>query len=120
MRFIVPSRDPVLLARFIFEELVKGPDGELAATLPPQSAMRAIFIADGSVCYLDLTEAIREAHPGGIQSELFSIYSIVNSLVLNIPQIDAVKFLIEGSEVQTLAGHIDLQLPVKANMLLIR
>jgi hypothetical protein len=48
------------------------------------------------------------------------VYSIVNSLILNVTDIEAVKILIEGQESITLAGHIDLQQPLKANMLLIR
>jgi len=39
---------------------------------------------------------------------------------LNIPEIHAVKILIGGRESMTLAGHIDLRFPLKANMLLIR
>jgi hypothetical protein len=61
-----------------------------------------------------------ENHPGGIKLELITIYSIVNSLILNIPAIDAVKILIGGREALTLAGHVDLRFPFKANMLLIR
>jgi hypothetical protein len=49
-----------------------------------------------------------------------TIFSIVNSLILNIPEVDAVKILIEGRESMTLAGHIDLRSSFKANLLLIR
>jgi len=41
-------------------------------------------------------------------------------LILNIPEIDAVKILIDGRDAMTLAGHIDLRFPFKANMLLVR
>jgi len=39
---------------------------------------------------------------------------------LNIPEVDAVKILINGRDRMTLDGHIDLRFPFKANMLLIR
>jgi hypothetical protein len=39
---------------------------------------------------------------------------------LNIPEIDRVKILIGGGDTMTLAGHIDLRFPFKANMLMIR
>jgi hypothetical protein len=67
-----------------------------------------------------MSKEIKEKHPGGSRSELMTIYTIVNSLILNIPEIDAVKILIEGCESMTLAGHIDTRFPFKANMLLIR
>ena len=49
-----------------------------------------------------------------------TIFSIVNSLILNVPQIKTVKFIKGGREALTLAGHIDIRLPFKANMLLVR
>ena len=67
-----------------------------------------------------MSDGVKEGHSGGVKSELFTIYSMVDSLVLNIPEIHAVKFLINGKESMTLNGHIDLRFPFKANMLLIR
>ena len=52
--------------------------------------------------------------------ERLSIYSIVNSLILNVSEIQMVKILINGKDALTLAGHIDLRFPLKADMLLIR
>ena len=49
-----------------------------------------------------------------------TIYSLVNSIVLNLPEVNAVKILIDGQEELTLAGHIDLRDPFTANMLMIR
>ena len=49
-----------------------------------------------------------------------TVFSVVNSLVLNMPDVDAVKILIDGREETTLVGHVDLRYPLTANMLLIR
>jgi hypothetical protein len=49
-----------------------------------------------------------------------TIYSIVDTLVLNLEQVRQVKFLIGGQEAATLAGHVDLSRPFKADMLWIR
>jgi spore germination protein GerM len=119
-RVLKSRQDPEFFARSIIEALIKGPRQGLAPTLPAATAIRAIFITPEGICFVDLTAAVTDNHPGGIQSELLTIYSIVNSLVLNVPQIKAVKFLINGTEAKSLAGHIDLQIPLKANMLLIR
>ena len=41
-------------------------------------------------------------------------------MVLNNPEITAVKILIAGNKAMTLAGHIDLCAPFKADILMVR
>lgn len=113
-------QDPVSFAGSIVAALADGPRGELARTLPADTALRTLFIDRNGIAYVDMTGPIEERCPGGIRSELFAVYSIVNSLVLNVTGIEMVKILIEGNEALTLCGHIDLDFPFKANMLLIR
>lgn len=119
-RIVRHSEDPTHFSRKIIEALIKGPTQGLARTIPIDTTLRALYITAEGVCYVDLSAAVRENYPGGAETELLTIYSIVNSLILNIPEIQAVKILIEGQESMTLAGHIDIQKPVSANMLLIR
>ena len=114
------SGDPAQMGKLIIESLIKGPKEKLMRTISSDAALRALFVTNDKTAYVDLTQAAREKHPGGCKSELITIYSIVNSLVLNIPEIDTVKILIDGRESMTLAGHIDLRFPLKADMLLVR
>jgi spore germination protein GerM len=108
------------LARKIIKALIRGPKQQLARTIPPSTSLRALYITAEGVCYIDLSDDIREKHPGGVRSELLTLYSIVNSIILNVSGIEAIKILIGGKEAATLAGHVDLRNTVKANMLLIR
>ena len=119
-RVLVHSDDPSNFGKIIIEALIEGPKGQLGRTLPVETKLRALYITRAGVCYADLTTAVRDMYPGGSQSELLSVYSIVNSLILNVPTIEKVKILIDGKESATLAGHVDLTQPVTANMLLIR
>ena len=119
-RVISHSADSVAYARSIVEALIKGPQTSLVRTIASDTKLRAIYIIPDGVCYVDLSQAVGKDHPGGCNSELLTIYSVVNSLILNVPEIKRVKLLIDGKEVQTLAGHIDLAFPLEANMLLIR
>ena len=112
--------DPVALGRMIVEALIKGPQGKLMRTIPEQTALIGLYISQDGTAIVDLTNEIKENHPGGSASEIMTIFSIVTSLVRNIPQVDRVKILIEGREVETLAGHMDLSASFKADMKLVR
>ena len=120
LRVMLQPADTVDFARAVVEALIKGPQKELLQTLPTGTKLNALYITPDGVCYVDLSETVRKNHPGGCNSELLTIYSVVNSLILNIPEIQRVKILIDGNETLTLAGHIDLQFPIKAHMLIVR
>ncbi len=57
-----------------------------------------------SICRRELARN----HPGGSIDEILTVYTIVNALTDNLPAITAVQILIDGHEVDTLAGHVDL------------
>ncbi len=113
------SDDPVVFCRQIIDALIQGSSSGLAPTIPPATEIRAIYI-DNKTAYVDLSREVAASHPGGILSELMTIYSIVNTLVLNVGGVDQVKILIGGQDAETLSGHIDIRFPLNADMLLIR
>jgi spore germination protein GerM len=119
-RVFVNPDYPADFGKMIVEALIEGSEKGLVRTIPAETKLRAIYVTKEGIALVDLTDTVKDAHPGGIQSELLTIFSIVNSLVLNMSQVDAVKILINGNEATTLAGHVDLRFPFKANMLLIR
>ena len=119
-RFLLHPDNSAEFGKIILDALIKGPQKGLVRTIPVGTAVRAFYVTKDRTAFADFTEAVKERHPGGIESERITIYSIVNSLILNIPGIDSVKILVEGREMTTLAGHIDLRSPFKANMLLVR
>ena len=52
------------------------------------------------------------AHPGGSMNELLTIYTLVDALVVNLPAVTVVQLLVDGKELDTLAGHVDLRRPL--------
>ncbi len=114
------GKAPEDFGKAIVQALERGPQEGLIRTIPAGTRVRALYLAQGGTAVVDLSESISENHPGGCKTEILTIYSLVNSLVLNIPEIESVKLLIGGREAMTLAGHVDLRFPFKANMLLIR
>jgi hypothetical protein len=120
IRQMVKPADPSQLGREIVNALIRGPQQGLMRTISEASVLRAFIVTDEKVAYVDFEKSISSFHPGGALLELLTIYSIVNSLIVNISEIEKVKFLIEGVESETLCGHIDIKYPFKANMALIR
>jgi spore germination protein GerM len=119
-RTLVQQDGVVERGRAIVCALIEGPEGEFLPTVPAATSLLAFFVTEDGIAYVDFDRAISEKHPGGSLSELFTIFSIVNTLALNIPEIEAVKILIEGREAKTLAGHIDIRFPFRPDMLMIK
>jgi hypothetical protein len=72
------------------------------------TTVRAVFLAADGTAYIDLSNDILSDFEPGIQSETLAVYSLVNSVTVNIPSVKRVQFLIQGQEVETLDGHADL------------
>ena len=65
---------------------------------------------------MDLSREVVNAHSGGSLDEMLTIYSIVNALAMNLPAVTSVQVLVDGKEVDTLAGHVDLRRPLTKNV----
>ena len=70
----IASDDAVLFCRLIIEELIRGPRSDLTDTVPPETGLRAVYITPDKTAYVDLTQAVVTGHPGGVASELMTIY----------------------------------------------
>lgn len=119
-RSLVRHNNAVEYARSIVDALIEGPRSDLLPTLPEETKVLSLYVTEDGVAFVDFDRIIREKHPGGSLSELFTVFSIVNSISLNVPEVEATKILIEGREVKTLAGHIDLRFPLKPDILMIK
>jgi spore germination protein GerM len=89
------------------------------SAIPPGTSLRALYITDDGAAYVDLSGDVTRAHPGGTRNELLTIYTLVNALAVNLPAVTSVQILVDGKEVDTLAGHIDLRRPLAKNMELV-
>ena len=117
-REIAFSDDLAVQLRTLVEELVRGPMDGLLGTIPPQTRVLEVFVTARGVAYVNLSGEAAML-PGGSMSELLSVYSIVNSLVVNFPAVSRVQILVEDRAVTSLAGHVDLSRPLPADMTLV-
>ena len=88
----------------------------LVSAIPRGTTLRAVFITKSGDAYVDLSREARTAHPGGTVNELLTVYTIVNALTANLPAVTAVQLLVDGKEVDTLSGHVDLRRPLAKNL----
>ena len=103
-------------ARSILEaQLSAEPPAPLASTIPKGTVLRGIFVSERNEVFVDLDPSIRKTHPGGTLQELMTVYTIVNAVLTNLPDLTEVQILIGGQEVDTLAGHVDLRRPLRKN-----
>ncbi len=105
----------------ILATLLKGPQvSHLEATWPKGTKINSFFITDDGKAYIDLSPEPGMMENMDTMGELLAVYSLVNSLTLNISKIKMVKILIQGKDALTLAGHIDLECFYKTNMLMVK
>jgi hypothetical protein len=57
---------------------------------------------------IDTTAPFADGHPSGILLEEMTLTSLIETLNANVPGVAKVKFLVDGKERETLAGHADL------------
>jgi hypothetical protein len=99
-------------AKRIVEAQLGSAPAPLLSAIPAGTGLRALYLADHGKAFVDLTREVSAAHPGGSLNEVLTVYSIVEALTVNLPAITAVQILVDGHEVDTLAGHVDLRRPL--------
>jgi len=102
-------------ARAIIEaQLTQAPP--LISAIPADAKLRDVFVTERGDAFVDLSGEVVSKHTGGSLDEIFTVYTIVNALTENLPAIKRVQILINGKEVDTLAGHVDLRHPLAKNL----
>ena len=69
----------------------------------------------GEMAVIDLRSTFVNQHPSGVEVESLTLRSILGTLHANLPQIEQVRFLVDGQARETLAGHADLLRTYPAN-----
>jgi spore germination protein GerM len=82
-----------------------------SGAIPRGVSLRELFVTSQGVAYLDLSQELVSNHPGGSSAEELTVFSLSQTLIANFPAVKTVKILVEGREIQTLAGHLDLTIP---------
>ena len=110
------AEQPVDQAKEILNAQVAPVTAPLVSAVPAGTVLRALFLTENGQAYVDLSRDVVTAHPGGSLNEMLTIYTIVHALTFNLPAVTSVQLLVDGKEVDTLAGHVDLRRPLTKNL----
>ena len=103
-------------ARAIIEAQIAPPAAPIVSAIPPGVTLHDVYVTERGDAFVDLSGEISTKHLGGSLDELFTVYTIVNALTVNLPAISRVQILVDGKEVDTLAGHVDLRHPLAKSL----
>jgi spore germination protein GerM len=103
-------------ARQIIEAQIAPPSERLVSAVPAETKLRAIFVTERGEAFIDLSREVVAGHTGGSTNEVLTVYALVNALTANLPAVTSVQVLVDGKQVDTLAGHIDLRRPIEKNL----
>jgi spore germination protein GerM len=105
--------------RKIVQGLLAGPKAQTLYSPFPKGVRLGSVLISGDVAYLDL---VWDGHPeppsSGATEEIQRIYSVVDSICLNVPQVQRVVLLWNGFQRITF-GHLDLSQPIRPDRSLV-
>ncbi len=70
--------------------------------------IKSVYLIGDDTMVVDTTLQFADAHQSGILLEELTLTSLIETLAANVPGVVKVKFLVDGQERETLAGHADL------------
>lgn len=95
-------------------ELMRGPSpgSDLRPILPRDTVVNSVKIR-GGVAYADLGGGVTRLNVGS-EGEAMVVAAIVNTLT-QFPGVNRVQILVGGARVESLAGHVDVSVPLTRN-----
>ena len=92
--------------------LMKNPEEkDLTVIFPKNAKINNVTFADGTA-FVDFDSNITKSFVGGSTGEELLVNSVVKTLT-EFKEVQQVRFLVDGKEIETLSGHMDLSAPIK-------
>ncbi|MEO8256241.1 MAG: GerMN domain-containing protein [Acidobacteriota bacterium] len=103
-------------ARQIIEAQIAPAVEPLVSAVPVGTRLRTLFVTEHGEAFVDFSGELVTGHSGGSTDEILTVYTIVDALTANLPAVTSVQLLVEGKQIETLAGHVDLSRPLAKNL----
>jgi hypothetical protein len=108
------TQEPKDRIRKVVEALLAGPQAPgLVRPFPEGVTLGSVQLSDDGIAFVDLRWPDHpDPPPGGSTEEIQRVYSLVDSVALNVPQATRVVVLWNGYQRDTFSGHLDLSRPL--------
>lgn len=111
----IPKRTRALAAaEAVIDEFLKGPGGTAGSGIPPQVKLLGVYRDTGQTLIVDFSDEIRRNFQGDLLTEYLLLRAFFETLTGNLPEVQDVKILVEGKEIDTLGGHFPLKFPLRS------
>lgn len=111
-RQVAIGRGFVEQAEQVVRALLAGPEHEAVNTIPEGTSLLGVYYdPDTAILFLDFSEEFIAGHPGGASAEYHTVSALLKTVSENFPEVSAVQILVEGSQVGTIAGHLNAYQP---------
>jgi len=97
------------IASAVVTEFLVGPRATLLDSIPKGVTVNGVYYGNDMILYLDLTDAFRSNFQGGVVDEYLLLKALNQSLMANVYQVTGIRLLIEGSEVDSIGGHLSVR-----------
>lgn len=114
-RTIAVARRRDVEVEIVLGQLLAGPRSQSGLhVFPKDCKLRQVFYdEENRLLYLDFNDALVANMNPGSAIELAVMGSIMRTLAVDFPEIERVQILVDGLEVETLGGHLDLTRPLR-------
>ncbi len=116
---------PVKIERRLHRELTKRLNQVVTAliqetppnfrnTIPRGTELNEVYIDSQQTAYLDFSSHLTDGHIGGTTAEFLTVAAILKTVFDAFPdEIKQVQILIDGKDIETIAGHLNLSQPLR-------
>jgi hypothetical protein len=101
------------IAEAVIEEFFKGPGSGKIVHIPGNVKSLGIYRDEAQTLYVDLSDELRRNFQGDALAEYLLLKGLYESLISNLQDIQDIKILVEGKEMESLGGHFYLKYPLK-------
>ncbi len=94
--------------------LIQETPPNLRNTIPRGTELNEVYIDSQQTAYLDFSSHLTDGHIGGTTAEFLTVTAILRTVFDAFPdEIKQIQILIDGKEIETIAGHLNLSQPLR-------